>query len=246
MKLKEFLRLALFYIGVPKCPSCGERLDSDDRALCKACFDEYLNFAEHDCSVCGELLERCTCTNKHLASHSVKALFKVVRYRPGNDVLPSNKLIYALKRAHRADVVEFISSEIAESLKNADFNPSECIFTNVPRRRAAVRQYGYDHSALLAKSLAEHFGAEYRTLLVSRATRAQKKLYGTERLRNAEFDYKGNFDLGKKSVIIVDDLVTTGASMGAAAMLLKMSGAGKIYGACFAIAYKDAYIPFKK
>ena len=239
MEFKEFVRRALFYIGVPECPSCGERLEVDDLALCRACNDEYLNFTMHDCSICGELLSNCTCVNRHLASHSVKGLFKVVRYRPGDEVLPSNRLIYSLKRAHRADVVSFIAGEIEESLKNAAFDLSACIFTNVPRRREAYRQYGYDHAKLLSRELARRFGAEYRELLVSKSKRAQKRLSSEERVRNAEFEYKGKFDLGKKTVIIVDDLVTTGASMGAAAMLLKMSGAGKIYGACFAIAYKD-------
>ena len=240
MKFKELLRRVIFYVGVPKCPSCGEKLDVDDAALCKSCTLEYRDFALHDCSVCGRVLSECTCTNDYLASHSVKGLFKVVRYRPGNGVLPSNKLIYSLKRANRADVVDFIAGEIEKTIKaNALFDPQACIFTNVPRRREAYRKYGYDHAKLLSKELARRFGAEHRDLLVSKAKRAQKRLLSQDRIKNAEFDYKGQFNLERKNVIIVDDLVTTGSSMGAAAMLLKMSGAGKIYGACFAIAYKD-------
>ena len=121
---------------------------------------------------------------------------------------------------------------------------SSFIFTNVPRRKSAVRKYGYDHARELSRRLAKQFGSEHRDLLTSRVKRAQKKLFGRERISNINFDYKGKYDLGKRNVIIVDDLVTTGASMGAAAMLLKMSGAKRVYGACFAIAYKDNSVQF--
>ena len=245
MRFSELLRKALFFIGVPTCPSCGEKLDIDDSALCKNCFDEYIDFIEHDCSLCTAPLSHCSCTNKYLDSHSVKALYKVARYRPGNDTLPTNKLIYSLKRAHRADVLDFIASEMEESLKNSGLELSSFIFTNVPRRRAAVRKYGYDHARELSRRLAERFGAEHRDLLISRVKRAQKKLFGRERITNINFDYKGKYDLEKRNVIIVDDLVTTGASMGAAAMLLKMSGAKRVFGACFAIAYKDNAVKFE-
>ena len=244
MNIRELLRRALFFVGVPKCPSCGEKMDIDDGALCKNCFDEYIDFTEHDCSLCSKPLSECSCTNKYLESHSVRKLYKVVRYRPGNDTLPSNKLIYSLKRSHRADVIDFIASEIAESMRNSGVDFSSYIFTNVPRRRAAVRQYGYDHARELSRRLAKEFGAEHRDLLISRVKRAQKKLFGRERIKNINFDYKGKYDLEKRNVILVDDLVTTGASMGAAAMLLKMSGAKRVFGACFAIAYKDNSIQF--
>ena len=45
-------------------------------------------------------------------------------------------------------------------------------------------------------------------------------------------------------MIIVDDIITTGASMGMAAVLLKAVGAGRIVAAAVSIAYKDPYIKF--
>ena len=75
----------------------------------------------------------------------------------------------------------------------------------------------------------------------------QKKVHGEQRIKNAEFDYlKKHPSVRGKRVILFDDIVTTGASMGASAMLIKGLGAKEIVGACIAIAFRDKYKPFEK
>jgi predicted amidophosphoribosyltransferase len=53
-------------------------------------------------------------------------------------------------------------------------------------------------------------------------------------------------DLSSMKIIIIDDIVTTGASLGSCATQLKIAGASKVIGASVAITYKDKYIPFSK
>jgi competence protein ComFC len=143
-------------------------------------------------------------------------------------------------------VLEFISNELEESIRNSYKSPEQFIFTNVPRRRSSAIKYGIDHSALLSKSLAKRFSASYYQPLISKSKSQQKKTSGEERKYNASFKIKhGAKDLKGKTVIIIDDVVTTGASMGACAMLLKGLGAKKILGASISIAFKDKYTPFE-
>ena len=74
----------------------------------------------------------------------------------------------------------------------------------------------------------------------------QKKTHGEQRLKNAKFDYRRRIpDIKGKNVLLVDDIVTTGASMGNSAMLLHGLGAKRIVGVCLSIAYRDKYTPFK-
>jgi ComF family protein len=157
-------------------------------------------------------------------------------------------LIYRLKRDNRHDVVEFLVDELKESLLNKNISFENTIFTNVPRRRVSVRKYGFDHAEVLARALAKDLGTEYKKLLVSKAKRDQKKSQGKdERIKNAEFDYKRNApDITGKSVIIVDDIITTGASISACATLLKGLGAKRIAALALSIAYSDEYVPFKR
>ena len=60
-----------------------------------------------------------------------------------------------------------------------------------------------------------------------------------ERRKNADFVLTKDVDLAGKRVIIVDDIITSGASMANAATLLRSLGCRDITAACLAIAYKD-------
>lgn len=247
MKFKDFINKLLFFVAVPKCAACGVRLLYSDRALCSECKKRYDELLSFNCSICSLPYKECQCSNKHLKAHYVHKVYKVFRYSPGDEP-PTNMLIYRLKRDNRHDVVDFLVNELKSSLENKSLNLENTIITNVPRRRTSVKKYGFDHAEKLAKSLSREIGIEYKKLLVSRARRDQKKSQGREeRFKNAEFDYKRRaHDISGKNVIIVDDIITTGASVGACATLLKGLGAKKISALAIAIAYSDDYIRFKK
>ena len=162
--------------------------------------------------------------------------------------MPSNYLIYSLKQDNRADVLSFLTDELCDALRaSIDFSGGEYVITNVPRRRKAIINYGYDHAKDLAVSVSKQLNIEYVEPLCSKAKKSQKSVYGHARVENAKFDYKckKNFSLKGKKVILVDDIVTTGASMSNCATLLKGLGARVIIGACLGTAYKEAYIDFE-
>lgn len=243
MKFKEFINNALFYVSVPKCVGCKQKLLRTEKALCAKCMIEYNEVKLRDCSICSNTLDKCSCTNKYLDSHYVHKLIKVFRY-VRREELPSNNLIYSLKRDNRHDTLSFLSEELIKSIDYSIDVGDNFIFTNVPRRRKEAKRYGIDHAQLLAKSLAKHYSAPYYQPLKAKSKKAQKKTSGEERLKNARFKLKRSAkDLTGKTAIIVDDIVTTGASMGACAMLLRAIGAKKIIGATISIAYKDRYTP---
>lgn len=247
-RLKHTMNLfdkLLFYISVPKCIFCKEPIESDDRALCKRCKEQYDDFKETNCSLCAKPLYECNCTSKYLESHFVHNLIKVYRYGY-KESTPSNHLIYHLKRDNRRDVINFLSEEVCASINNSLKIDKNTIFTSVPRRRKEKIKYGIDHAEKLGRAIAKNFSAKYIPLLKSKAKKAQKAAVNAEeRLRNAKFKLKSDkYDLRGKTVIIVDDVVTTGASMAAAAFNIKALCPKRIIGACIAIAYKDAYTPF--
>ena len=206
---------------------------------------EYKEIKKRNCSVCSRTLDACTCTNNYLDSHYVHKLIKVYRYVRRED-LPSNEIIYSLKRSNRKDVVSFLASELADAIDNSLVIDPSFVFTNVPRRKKEARKYGIDHAAELSKALAKHYSAKYYQPLIAKSKTPQKKTVGEERLKNAKFKIKSTAKgLEGKNVIIVDDVVTTGASMGTCAALLRALGAKKIIGAVVSIAYKDRYTPFE-
>lgn len=243
----NFLDKILFYVSVPKCVFCGERLEIEESALCSKCKSIYFDSKERQCSVCLKPLYYCTCPNHYLESHFIHKHIKVFRYLPGEET-PGNTLLYKLKRDNRRDVIKFLADELTKSISESVKIDENVIFTSVPRRRAAKVKYGFDHAKMLAIATAKNFGAEYRALLKSKAKTAQKKADSPEmRMENAVFKLKGkNTDLTNKTVIIIDDIVTTGASLGNAAFNIKTLLPKKIIGASVAIAYRDKYVPFSK
>ena len=248
MNIKELLNKVLYYISVPKCVLCKEKLDYSDRGLCKNCLKIYEDHKQRNCPRCSRILSKCFCSYDALEKKGVKNLVKIFRYSKSEQSLPSNYLIYSLKQDNREDVLSFLSDELADAIRNSiDLDEREYVITNVPRRKKAIILFGYDHAALLAKAVADKLGIKYVALLVSKSKKAQKSVFGDDRIENAKFEGKCNveFNFKGKSVILVDDIITTGSSMINSASVLKSLGARRIIGACLGTAYKEKYIDFE-
>ena len=239
MNIKDMMDRVLFALSVPKCLSCGERLDYGQNALCLKCSAEFDEFCTRNCSRCGKILRECSCSMNYLESHFVKRVIKCYRYIGHQGIVPANSLIYSLKKDNRDDVLNFCADKLEASIRNSVKNPENVIFTNIPRRRSAIVEYGIDHSRNLAEELAKRFGAEYIKLLNSNAKIEQKSLDHVERLKNADFSVVKEIDLTGRDVIIIDDIITSGASMGSAAAIIRSLGCKNITAAVLAIAYKD-------
>lgn len=239
IKYKDFLDRVLFALSVPKCVCCGERLNYGEKAFCPKCSANFKDFATRNCPRCSRILNSCRCTTPYLRSHFVGRVIKCYRYINRGSLSAANSLIFSLKRDNRADVLELCVDILSEAISNSVSDPQNYIFTNVPRRRSAIIEFGIDHSATLSKEVASRLGGEYLDLLKSNAKKPQKSLETLERLKNADFELTAEPDLSGKRVIIVDDIITSGASMSSAATLIRSLGCKNITAAVLAIAYKD-------
>lgn len=239
MNLRSGIDYVLYLLSVPKCVGCGEKLDFKENALCQKCLATYEEIKTRNCSKCSKVLCECSCTTSFLSSHFVKGVFKCFRYDVRTENLPANALIYSLKRDNRDDVLNKCAEELCNAIGHSISVDDTFIITNVPRRRKAVVLYGIDHSALLAKAVAKRFGVDYLPLLKSNAKREQKTLTLEERLKNIDFDLTSKVSLKGKSVIIVDDIITTGASIATSSTLIRTLSPRSIYAASLGIVYKD-------
>ncbi|MBQ2875886.1 MAG: ComF family protein [Clostridia bacterium] len=243
MDVKSALDKALFYLSVPKCVCCGARLDYTDNVFCSECLIEFRGNLTRNCSGCFKPLSECSCTTEFLKSKGVSKVIKLFRYIQREESYAANSLIYSLKRENRRDVRRLASAMLSSSLRLLVDNLDNCVFTNVPRRRRAVILRGFDHAAQLSRTIARELGCEYKALFSSKAKKAQKELRGIQRHKNAVFAIKSKADLKGKTLIIVDDVITTGSSIGAASELGKSLGAKRIIACAIGIAYKDEYGP---
>lgn len=124
-------------------------------------------------------------------------------------------------------------------LKAIDENAITCdIITWVPIHRKRYRERGYDQSAIIARDIARKKGAKCTGLLKKwRSNPPQSGSGGKEaRKANVAGVYKviNKSAIKGKTILIVDDVVTTGSTLSECASMLKAAGAAKVYAAAFA------------
>ncbi len=102
----------------------------------------------------------------------------------------------------------------------------------IPLHAVRLRERGYNQSALLSVILAKHYGLVHTQgiLIRQKATQTQTELGAKQRWTNMEaaFRIQNPTDIKGKSIVLVDDLYTTGATLHSAAETLKSAGAAKV------------------
>ena len=125
----------------------------------------------------------------------------------------------------------------------------DCIFTWVPRKYFSIAQSGLDQGQKLCYQIAAGFGKKPCQLFSRVGGKEQKTLNGSERDKNAEKSIALNYKLSHipskptsnieefikgKNIVIIDDIITTGATLKNAVTLLQKAGAGKVIVTCIA------------
>lgn len=154
-------------------------------------------------------------------------------------------LIHLLKFARRERIAPWLAAAMAERLPDFSVSgDSKRIVAPVPMDPRAQRRRGFNQAEEIARTLARHWGLviEPRALRKVRRTRPQSTLGREERLANLE----GAFEADARrvegaDVILVDDLVTTGATLRACAAALGAAGARQVV--AVAVGYRDERAP---
>ena len=106
------------------------------------------------------------------------------------------------------------------------------LITCVPLHKSRLRRRGYNQSELIARELAKLCGIPYENLLLrTRATAEQARIEEQgERIKNVKgaFCAKEGVDVVGKSIVLIDDVITTGATSEECVQVLKRKGAQSV------------------
>ena len=195
------------------------------------------------CLFCGALLPRGTeevcedCRRTVLLSADPPRAEKGAFYAQAVAALPYEgavrKAVHAFKFRGRQSSARPLARLMAHALRTRMDAPFDVI-THVPTNERNLRRRGYDHAELLARELAGFTGKPAVPLLKkTRRTEAMFGLKPAERRANVlgAFVFCGDPALVRgKTVLLADDVLTTGATMSECARVLREAGAARVYG----------------
>jgi len=227
---RRFGRAVLDFLYPPLCMTC-RALVRDSGNLCPDCWKKIVFLEGPMCSCCGLPFDfdigtgtRCaSCLAKPPAFDSARS---VMRYDEA-----SREPILALKRADRHDLVPAFARWLERS--GHDLIAEADVIVPVPLHRWRLWSRRFNQSALLVRALSRLTGkpAQMRVLVRVRPTRSQGDMPSAKaRRRNVRGAFKANpvAAIRSRSVLLIDDVLTTGATVDACARALKRAGATKV------------------
>ncbi len=217
----------------PRCLKCGNVL-KDDLGICSECLEKIHFITEPYCYRCGQPFEFLEDKKGQLLCGKClkdkRSLFRCSRsaFIYNDD---SKDLILNLKFKDRTDSAELLAKMMYVAGKDI-FSAGVDVIIPVPLHYTRLLKRRYNQSALLANELSRISGIKCNNLSLVRHknTRPQVELSGVERQKNVHnvFSVK-NYDAIKgKRVLLVDDVLTTGATLKECSIALKRSGAKTI------------------
>ncbi len=206
-----------------KCTLCGRLMEDKAEDICEQCRIEASVFSHHSWRIT-HVKQWDTLWMYRGNVRSALIRFKFMR-RPGYGTVFGRELGQKLKKEnHPVDVV-----------------------TWVPTGFLRKRKRSYDQVELIAREVAWQMGLPAQKLLRKiRNNRKQSSLRGKKaRMKNVAGVYAAVEEAGitGKRVLLIDDIVTTGATISEAAGVLKAAGAKAVYAACVAAASDPTFRP---
>ena len=233
MKVFEFF---INLILPPRCIKCGEIL-SERNGLCPDCFAKIDFISEPYCYCCGHPFNEST--NVKFASRQIcgnclkekKPLFKMQRSAFVYDE-NSKDLIIDFKFHDKTSSAEVLANMLFVAGKDI-WNENPDYLIPVPLHKKRLLKRRYNQSALLCKflSLKTMVPSDYFSLERVINTVPQVSLTGAKRKNNLKkaFVLKNPEKFKNKSVVLVDDVKTTGSTLKECAFILKKAGVKNIY-----------------
>jgi competence protein ComFC len=214
---------ALDWLYPPVCGGCG----APGARWCMVCAQKTLEILPPICPICGNPnsnnleCERCRITPPLFTSLQSYTIFTG----------PIREAIHKLKYQHQITLGEALSRLMIVKLEK--LNWSLDLITSVPLGLVRFRERGYNQANLLARPIALFLKVPFTSRILSRIreTRSQVGLNVLERNENMADAFQSTSKLVQgKSILVVDDVATSGATLNACSKALLDNGASKVYG----------------
>ena len=245
MRINEIVHYVINFIFPKHCIVCDELLPFGstiyEEHICEKCtqFVEFIK--EPTCIKCGAMInddnetycQRCKIDNHKNFEYG----FGLVRY---NDYI--KKSLHRIKYSGRKEYIEFYGKSIAKVYKNRFEKINADCLVPVPIHKNRLIKRNYNQAKVLADSIHKELNKNNISIPVNdnivfriKNTKALNKLDNIDRAKELDSAFFAPHIDNIEKVILVDDILTTSATIDKIAEVLKKSGVKKVYFVCIAI-----------
>ena len=220
----------------PRCIVCDGLLKPAEQGVCARCEPLLKKVGSPYCMKCGKELEdegAVFCKDCRLHTHvfeSGRALFQY------NDAM--KRSLYRYKYDGRKEYAATYGRVLFEDLGDWIRKVAPSCIIPIPLSENRLKKRGYNPAELIGAALCERLHIPLCNDLLIRCadTKKQKELNVSEREKNLKKAFKTTRNNVKlDTVLLIDDIYTTGATMDAAAACLKAAGIGRVYAMALSI-----------
>lgn len=235
--LKKILNSLINCFFPSLCLFCGRKIEKN--ILCNRCLEKIEFLPPPLCKMCSQPLkkkENYICNKCKGKKFFYDQLISVVYYKE-----PIVSLIHLFKYNYYDFLSKFFSFLIVKQLNTLGFNYKEFdLITNVPSHPARIKERDYSPAKLLAYHCAQKIEIPFQEVLICKYLhKSQTKLSFKERQTNVKGIFESDDSVKNKRIILIDDVVTTQATLSECSKVLKEKGAKYIVALTLAKSYED-------
>lgn len=220
-----------------KCVFCDKiyNYGQEHGYICSECAVNYPLIKGNVCQKCGKPIianDICLeCSNKRLYFNKGRSAYEYDGY--------VKYFIYKIKFFGKKHYCHFAALEMKKAAEAGGIMPQDLVVP-VPMDIIGYLKRGYNQSAVIAEELSKMGMGKYAPVLSKiRKTKSQHKLKYDLRKKNLKNAFKVNDDIKGKSILLIDDVLTTGSTVNECSRMLKKAGAIHIEVLTFAIVNKE-------
>lgn len=220
MKVFNHIIAALF----PKtCAVCGAII-GENESLCDYCYEMIERTSvDNRCFKCGLPKKHCACSKYIFRFSGCTAPFYYSEF--------SKKAMFIFKFRKRSELSEMFARYMALSVNETFYGVDFDLIAYVPMDKQSKFKRGYNQSEVLAKELSKilKLPIAWNLLSARKKKYSQHTLPNKKRHDNVKDKYYCNHRVDGKTILLVDDIKTTGATLDECSLQLLRSGAERVY-----------------
>lgn len=211
-----------------ECSACSGKVENSNRfGVCYNCIKSLEIVNSYGCRYCGKPVQDvhlfcASCLDK---KSNIETIYTACYYKDN-----IKKIIINFKYNERSYLGELLGKLLVD-LYSIKFIGNSDMIIPIPLYPSKRKSRGYNQSEILANYFSKKLGIKLKVKLLKRIrqTEPQYNLTRAERFKNIRGAFLASSKVREKTVILIDDVSTTGATLQNSAKALKKAGAKKIY-----------------